>query len=324
MNKRILATVLSVLLLLGGCVSTTLKEAHTAYEGNRYVETIALCRQAIANDSTDIQAYLLLSKAYRRTDSLRQALYTVNKARKIQAGNGDLQAETARVYRAMGQAEINDGQDALAVKHLEVAAEYAPKDTAIVHLLAEANWNLGRMDEAQKHYEALLEAGADTSQIQPRLRAIEGRVETAEARLKKAVVAYNAGKLQTAKKLLDQVLQAKADDEDALYYHYMTEGRLLYEAGQYVYKQGAKGKLWDAIVALGNAATYRETAAEPHYYMGLAYEKKDKDEYDNAIAAYEKALTLEPNGPKAATCKKKINDLKKHKEKMDKFWGRKR
>ena len=101
-------------------------------------------------------------------------------------------------------------------------------------------------------------------------------------------------------------------------------GRLLYEAGQYVYKQGAKGKLWDAIVALGNAATYRETAAEPHYYMGLAYEKKDKDEYDNAIAAYEKALTLEPNGPKAAICKKKIRDLKKHKEKMDKFWGRKR
>ena len=82
--------------------------------------------------------------------------------------------------------------------------------------------------------------------------------------------------------------------------------------------------IWDAIAAFGKAAAIRSEVGEPHFYMARAYEKKDPEEFVNAIEAYEKALQTEPEGPFASACKKKIRELKARKDKLDKFWGRKK
>ena len=114
-----------------------------------------------------------------------------------------------------------------------------------------------------------------------------------------------------------KAIKLKADFDDARYHLLMVEGRL-------EFKKATKKSYWDAIDAFGRAAALKSNAAEPHFRLAQAYEKKDPDEFVNAIDEYEAALRLEPDGPFSKASQKKVKELKARKEKMDKFWGRKK
>jgi len=313
-----------MLVLIIGCATTPLQQARTAFKTDQFQESITFCKQAIDADSTDMQAYLLLSESYRRTDALREAMQTLDLAKKRGILGQAINLETAQIYAAMGNRAIDEKRERSAVRLYGLAIEFAPKNMALLRRLADLNLQLGRTQNAKEQYQLLITSKADTSGISLALTEINKSEKESEHAFDKAVAAYKKNRLKTATKHIKTALAATSDNRDVLYYEQMITGKTLYEAGKHVYKKGAMKNIWDAIVAFGNAAQYRENEAEPHYYMGLAYEKKDKSEYVNAINAYQKALDLDATGPHARTCKKRIKALKAHKTKMEKFWGKKK
>ena len=92
--------------------------------------------------------------------------------------------------------------------------------------------------------------------------------------------------------------------------------------GKILNKKGSKGQLWDAIEAFGNAMMLKPDLAEPHYFLGISYEKKDRNEFDNAINEFKIALEKDPSGQFSKSCRKKIKDLTTRRDKMKKFWGK--
>lgn len=315
---------LIALLIIGGCATTPLKEARTAFNNQQFQESIRFCQQAISADSTHLQAYLLLSESFRRTKALKEAMQTIDLAKKRNILGPGINEETAQIYSAMGSRAVEEKRPRSAVRLYGLAHEFSPENTEILQRLADLNFNLGRTQDARKQYALLIQSKADTTGFTKKLAQIDQQEKSAQTHLKKAVAAYKKNHLKTAKKHIHKALKQTSDNIDILYYQQMIEGRQLYEAGKHVYKKGAMKKIWDAIVAFGTAAQYREKAAEPHYYMGLAYEKKDKSEYVNAINAYQKALDLDPGSRFAKTCKARIRALQAHQKKMEKFWGKKK
>jgi len=59
-----------------------------------------------------------------------------------------------------------------------------------------------------------------------------------------------------------------------------------------------------------------------HFLMAQAYEKKDRNEFKNAIEEYGIALENEPDGAYAAKSTQKITELTTRRDKLKKFWGK--
>ncbi|MCK5147121.1 hypothetical protein KAR48_10225 [bacterium] len=323
--KNLIQSITAILLiLLIGCATTQLKQAQTAFDMEDYTLTRRLCRESIAADTCNYNAYLLLSLTHRHTDSLRQAMMTMNLAKKRGLSGDKINQEYSLIYGAMGKSAEAEDRGRIALKWYGLAQEFDPENLSITRILADLNFKLGRLNEAAQNYEKLLTSGRDTLKINPQLRKIKERQKSASTLLVNAEKAYGKGRLKKASNLINRLIKLEANNLDGLYYKYLLEGRQFYESGKHVYKTGALKKLWQAIEALGYASSYREQAPEPYYFIGLSYEKKDKKEYGNAINAFQKAYDLDPSGPYANRSLKKVGELKVLKKKMEKFWGRKR
>ena len=72
--------------------------------------------------------------------------------------------------------------------------------------------------------------------------------------------------------------------------------------GQLYFKKGGPNDLWEAIVKFGEAAVIDTAHGVPHYWLGKSYEKKDKNDFDLIMEAYDQALKkqLPPEMKKAA------------------------
>ena len=72
--------------------------------------------------------------------------------------------------------------------------------------------------------------------------------------------------------------------------------------GQLYFKKGGPNDLWEAIVKFGEAAVIDTAQGVPHYWLGKSYEKKDKNDFDLIMEAYDQALKkqLPPEMKKAA------------------------
>ena len=177
-------------------------------------------------------------------------------------------------------------------------------------------FKLGEFDQATIYYEKLLSIVSD-SLATVRLSEIKKKTQNAYVLHEQGLNALRKGNFKTAKTLFTKAIKEKSNFKEAQYH-------LLLAVGSLSYKMATKKSCWDAIEAFGKAAAIRSETAEPHYRMARAYERKDPNEFVNAIEEYEMALRLEPEGPFANECKKKIRELKTRKEKLDKFWGRKK
>lgn len=303
-----------------GCAH--LKDAQRFYTAGNHGKSISLCKTAIQSDSTDIDAWILLARNYRAADSLQQAYRTVSGAAEAGLSSDGLSAETGRVYTDMGKAAAAENDQLRALSHFRNAETYIPEDTYLLLPFEETLIKAGRLAEAFEKLALLRRLETDTLKTTAFAAEISSRRSSAAKQTAKGIAAFRREKLSTAVNLLSNARELQSDNDTTNYFFHMAMGCDLYLKGRYTYKQGAVGRLWDAIEHFGKAASVRPKEAEPHYRMALCYEKKNKDEYVNAIASYEKALRLEPEGPYAAPCRKQIAALKARKEKMDTFYGR--
>jgi len=314
-RRQFLSLLLLLTILTFHC--THLKNAHQAYEENNYRQVITLCRQAIASDSTDTEAYLLLTKSYHALDSLELALKVIQKTRQLASESPEILSEIVQIHIDLGDRALSQENSRKALSHYDAAESLCPNDTTVLQRMADLHYKEGRLDRAIRKYEELMKVKADSTTASKSISQIKERTEKAESLHLRGMTALKRNKLRTAKSLFSKALKEKPDFTDVRYQLYMTEGHLLFN-------EGSKNALWDAIAAFGMAGNLHSEAAEPHFRMAQAYEKKNPEEFVNAIDEYETALQLEPEGPHANACKKKIKELKTRKEKLDKFWGRKK
>jgi len=317
MNNRNAPVIIFLFLLTASYFSCAhLKDARQSFEEKNYTRTISLCKKAIMNDSTDVDAYLLLGKSYRSSDSLILALHTMERAHQLQSESPVIIRELTQINILLGDKAVlaEDGQQALS--YYEAAEALSPTHPDAMKKIAEIYVNNGKLDKAKLKYETLLSVAPD-SITGLRLAEINHKIASAISLYEEGLKALKSYRYRTARALFQKAINEKSDFTDAYYHLYMTEGHILF-------KQATQKDYWDAITAYGKAAAIRTEGAEPHYFMAIAYEKKDPDEFINAIEAYEKALHLEPEDPFSKTCEKKIKELKTRKEKLEKFWGRKK
>ena len=303
--------------LLFAVTCSHLKEAYTAFEAEDFTKTIGLTQRAVAADSTDIDAYLLLIRSYCNVDSLDRALETALTARRQNPGSKAIDNETANVYVALGDLALAEQRPQLALSSFLNAEDLSEGRLHVLRRTADLYFNLGRLDPAKERYSQILQSEKDTSGVRERIHEIDDLIHRANGWFSKGMKSYRESRFKTARSHFDQALELKSDFDDAAYFGWMSEGRVLMS-------RGSQRALWDAISAFGKASGIRPQSAEPYVHMAQAYERKDDDEFVNAIDAYETALKLDPEGPDAPFITKRLDIVKKRKEKLDKFWGRKK
>jgi tetratricopeptide (TPR) repeat protein len=316
MLKKNVSLLLAIILIVFFFNCAHLKNARTAYEARDYRQVIALCREAIDSDSTSVEAYLLMGRSYRALDSLDQALMAIKSAYQLQPESPETIAELTQTYLSLGDHALSGDRKRQALEYFNTAESLNPNQPTALLSLADLHFGQGDLDIARSKYEKLASIAPDSS-VSARLAEIESRTQTASSFYDKGLTALKRNRLKTAKSMFAKAVKLKADFNDARYHLLIAEGRLQY-------KKATKKSYWDAIDAFGRAAALKSDAAEPHFRLALAYEKKDPDEFVNAIDEYETALRLEPDGPFSGASRKKVKELKARKEKMDKFWGRKK
>ncbi len=90
--------------------------------------------------------------------------------------------------------------------------------------------------------------------------------------------------------------------------------------GQINYKKGSPNALWESIEHFGKAAVYAPENGEPHYWMAKAYEKKDDDDFELIIEAYDLALSKSlPESLKGDAESSRVKILKA-KQVFETFW----
>lgn len=292
-----------------------LKEAQLQHEQGQYKQSIELCKAAISADSTDARAYLLLSKNYLALDSLAQATRSAEQALKWNSESQFNRQHLARCYVASARMAVKQENFRQAYTCFENARKTAPQDSVVIQSVATYYFDRGQLDKSKNEWEALRPLVTDTTQIVQMLNKISERTSVADAALKKGVAAMKKTHYITAQTELEKALKAKPDHVEAKYQLHMAQGHAYF-------KKGSKSALWEAIEAYGLAMALKDTEAEPHFWLGKAYEKKDDREFTNAIDEYKMVLELDPQGPYSNEAKAKVQKLTKLKTKLDKFWGR--
>ena len=61
--------------------------------------------------------------------------------------------------------------------------------------------------------------------------------------------------------------------------------------GRKFFKKGGPNDLWEAIIKFGEAAVIDTAQGEPNYWLARSYEKKDENDFELIVEAYNKALS---------------------------------
>jgi tetratricopeptide (TPR) repeat protein len=295
-----------------------MKKANDFYRNENYESAIAECKKAIAQDSLNTEAYFILGKSCKALSRIEDALAAFTTV---------YRSHPHTKFHAQAKQELIQIKLELANNSLE-KEQYNRAISGYQEIIAldstnfDAHFKLGRcyeknglLDKARSYYEKANHFKSEDQETFTRIEMIDSLNHIADFNFLKGKKFYDQNKNQSALKYLKLALKNKPDHKDATYYLHMTEGKILY-------RKGSKSACWDAITHYGKAMMIRPESAEPHFHLAQAYEKKDRNEFDNAIDEYQMVLKKEPDGRFAGASRKKIRELTTHRDKLKKFWGK--
>jgi len=284
-----------------------------SYIEGDYRRVVSLCRDDLATDSTNADLYFLLGQAYRNLEKPDSAVTALEQANFLKPEDENIRTTYYQALIELGDSlSIDNPKSGIDVYERAIAVD-SSSSTAYVqkgHRLFE----LGDYEMAKQCYKKALSIKADGI-LTTRLAKIDSINNSAEILLEKSVSALELNDYDQAKALARKALKIKPDYKEAQYQLYIVTGLAFY-------KKGSVNDLWEAIDNFGRASLLYPHRGEPHYYSALAYTKKDKDEYSNAIDELERAIELDPQGEWVLEAKAELRRVKERKKKMDEFWGR--
>jgi tetratricopeptide (TPR) repeat protein len=200
--------------------------------------------------------------------------------------------------------------------YYEKAEKLDPKSVDALMHLVEMDEQEGRLEEAKRRYEALIDLSTDPTQYGMKANLLESKIRFAVESFQDGMNAFRNKEYDRAKSAFSKALEAYPAKMDAAYYLDLSEGIRCYKIATPKARKSGRN-------ALEKAAETDPKAAEPHFWTARLWEMENKhDLLKNAIEEYEIALKLEPGGPLSKDCAEKVRTLKAKKKKMDDFWNR--
>ncbi len=310
MQKILLLLLLSVLII--SCTAT--KVAQKSLDEGDFSGTVLSCKNILAHDSTNADAYYLLGQAYTHLDYIDSALISYEKAHFYQPEDSVFTNVYYQTLIQRGDLYLPEAPDS-AMTLFDTAIQTDPTKAKAVEKKSDLYFALEKYELARNGYNKALALGGDTLYVKTQLSKIDSLENVAEQYLKEGLAALDQEKYETAKKSFEKALDEKPDSKEARYQLYIATGLRLYQ-------KGSINALWDALDAFARASFVFPDRGQPYYYMGLAYTKKDKDEYVNAIESFEQAIAVEPEGKWAEAAREEADRIRARKKKMDEFFGR--
>lgn len=301
---RFTRILLSCMLLFIACAH--LKQARQSYQNRDYQKAIALCRTAIARDSSDTDAWLLLSRIYLDTDSADQSLIILSDQRQYYDLSPKQKSQMVDQYLIHSEKAESPEQS---ISLLMRAEQADSMHVDLLDTLAALFEGQKKYEQAKIRYNRLIYAAEDPLPYMSRVNAIENRQAFAASEFEKGMAALKSGNKQKAEKHLQKAALTNPGFSRAVYKYGMLAGKRLYRIG-------SQEALDEAIPALRNAVEAKPRDIEARYLLARACERKGQSCLGEAIRHYQILGTLARKGKYNRISQRKINLLKKRKA----FW----
>lgn len=274
-------------------------------------------KELLESNRDDYIAYLGLGDAYRGKKEFDAAIEAYSEALRLRPGWDKAESRLLEVQLEQGKfleeneriREARDVYEKLKAAH----PDYMP----VYHALAQFYYRFGKFDRARENFEHIANINPADTLTSEALKKLNEIDERAAELFNEAKKEYDTKYYYEAAASFKKVFELKPDHEEAKYMHYLALGR-------HHLKRGSEMEMWKAISAFGNATVIKPDAAELQFYMGRAYEKKDKNDYKMPIEHYKKVIELAPESELAKESEKKIKEITELKEKMEKFLKKKK
>ncbi len=309
--------IFALVLLAYACGGGSLTEVKTSYEAGDYEQAIALARTAIAQDSSNVAAWEWLGKSYEKAGKQDSALYAWESAYARNNSRNSIRQSLSRLYLAKAEEAAQKEEYGGVMLFLGKAEKVTPNSFDVYFLRGRVYRLRGYPGKAEEQFNKAREISGNDPRLEEELALIAEARDKAEKLRDQGIKLYKKNRWTAAAKVLEKAIALNAEDKDSQYYFHMAKGRRLY-------KKGSVSALWDAIEHFGLAANARPDAPEPHYYMGLCYQKKDNKDYEGPISAFEQVIALAPQSKLAQKAKKRIKSIRDLKERRERFWGKKK
>lgn len=298
-------------LLLLACGANSVK----LFTAGRLDEAYRLSRQEFAQDSTNVAALLVTGKVYYARSILDSAEMTFELATEKFPGNQAAISELIQVKKELVLQDVVAGNDQKVLEKFQEIIRLDANDRQAIAGIGDIYRKKGQLEKARVQYLAAMALDSTDANTQEKIQAIDAATDSSNDATGAGHNFLEKNNYQMAEASFANALKIKPDNTEAKYGLHLARGLWLY-------KRGDIGELWEAISQFGQASALKPERAEPHYHMARAYEKKDSDEFDNAIQEYEIALQLEPEGKFARQCSQKSKELRALQRRLLDFWGK--
>lgn len=292
---------------------TPIKKAQENYNLGFYREAINICCVALEKDSTNADILSLLGESYFKLGILDSTLYAAGQAVELDS-TSKAKELIFKIRAGYGDSLMEKQNYRIAIEEYNKALLFYPQEPHVLEQIADANYMQGRYDFSLEQYEKILPFVNDSTILLEKIGKIKQGQSRSVEKVELGLTFLNKKNYSRAKQSFEKALEIKPDNKNAKYYLYMTNGHIHY-------KNGKLGALWDAIKQYGHASALKPELAEPHYFMGLTYHRKDKKEYENAFREFETAIKLEPDSRFAKLAHEKLKEEQRRKKLLDDFWN---
>jgi tetratricopeptide (TPR) repeat protein len=185
-KERKISLVVALLILVSAVqafADNKLQVGKAALERGDYLAAISALRDAVQDDKQNLEAYLLLSKAYLKADSVEPASVTLFQAREIAPSN-------PAIYDLLGDVYTKQRVFAMAADQYKKAAELDSTKPAMSLKLADAYKRNRQYTEAAQAYRNVLRL--DTANLSARTQLGDIYMRTKPKRFAEALPIYEA------------------------------------------------------------------------------------------------------------------------------------
>lgn len=233
---------------------------------------------------------LSLALKYHQSGNLQQAEAIYRQVLAVEPAN-------AQALHFLGVVELQTGQPALAVQHIEQACQVDPYNAVYHGNLGSAYGTLGRFDKAVESFKAALRYDPNFADAHNNLGAALtklGKHDEAAAAIRKSIklrannvaahinlgnVLQEQGKLEEAIQTYRQALRLQADNADARY----NLGLAVSKRGEY------------ALAEENYRHALRVNPRNPDALNNLGNALREQGRFTDSLACYEQALALRPD-----------------------------
>lgn len=293
---------------------TQLKLARKAYDQQNYRQTLLLCRKLLAADSTNVEALELSGDAYAHLSHLDSAIFTYKKLLFLHPEKNIYATKLYNAYLQRGD-QLMKNEPKKSLSYFDLAMATLPDKSNAYEKKGDVLFILKRYDGARAEFLKSSERNPDTATVRQKLAKIDSIADLSNQLFQSGEKQLSQNRYNAAAKEFERALAIKPDNKQARYQFHMATAKRLY-------KKGSVNALWDAIDHFASASLLFPDRAEPHYFLGLAYNKKEKNEYSNALNELQRATELQPDGKWGKAAKKEAHKISARKKKMDAFWGK--